>query len=322
MQISSLNYFLKLAEAGSFYAAAKQLIISQQGLNKAITALESELGVKLIERSRNGVLLTQQGEILRAHAQTIWDEYRHMVDDLIENEWSSATSESDRLVVNSTYYPIQVAAGIEGGALLSDRATVNELPYIELFQQANSSDGHSIFIVGLHPYSHTLLDEHTNIVFEPFLKTQFGVVCREDSPIAKFEHLHRSTLTHVPLAYNSQDDMARLTFWLFRNHPLQEVVLHATSPRMLLEFAQGSPERCATFDSFGFHASRFDPYMPTEGLVFIPLSTPESICDIGALLNKRNHPTVRVRHAIDSLGRYLNKQFPQYFDQYPLTHAS
>ena len=319
MQISSLNYFLKLAEAGSFYAAAKQLIISQQGLNKAVTALESELGVKLIERSRSGILLTHQGEIFRSHAQIIWDEYRHLVDDLIENEWTSATGESDRLIVNSTYYPIQVAAGIEGGSMLSERAMVNELPYIDLFQQANSSDGHDVFIVGLHPYSHTLFDEYTNIVFEPFLKTQFGIVCREDSPIAKHRHLHRSTLAHMPLAYNSQEDMAHLTFWLFRNHPLREVVLHATSPRMLLEFAQGSPERIATFDSFGFHASLSDSYMPTEGLVFIPLSTPESICDVGALLNKRNHPTVRVRHAIDSLSRYLSRQFPEYFEQYPLT---
>ena len=68
MQIESLRYFIELARAGSFYGAAKNTFLSQQGLNKAITSLESELGVKLVERSRRGVRLTSEGEaFLRAN---------------------------------------------------------------------------------------------------------------------------------------------------------------------------------------------------------------------------------------------------------------
>ena len=40
MQIESLHYFIALARAGSFYRAAKDVFISQQGLSKAIGAID------------------------------------------------------------------------------------------------------------------------------------------------------------------------------------------------------------------------------------------------------------------------------------------
>ena len=61
MQIESFRYFEELARVGSFYGAAKSVYISQQGLNKAISSLESELGVKLIQRESRGVRLTSSG---------------------------------------------------------------------------------------------------------------------------------------------------------------------------------------------------------------------------------------------------------------------
>ena len=66
MQIKTLRYFVELAKAGSFYAAAKNLLISQQGLSKAISSLEDELGLTLVNRSSRGVRLTREGEVLLA----------------------------------------------------------------------------------------------------------------------------------------------------------------------------------------------------------------------------------------------------------------
>ncbi len=61
MNLDTMRYFKELAETGTFYGAAKRLFMSQQGLNKAITALEDELGAKLIDRGRRGVSLTPDG---------------------------------------------------------------------------------------------------------------------------------------------------------------------------------------------------------------------------------------------------------------------
>lgn len=51
MQVDAFRYFIELARAGSFNKAAQRSFITQQGLNKAISTLEDELGMKLVERS-------------------------------------------------------------------------------------------------------------------------------------------------------------------------------------------------------------------------------------------------------------------------------
>ena len=45
MQFKQIQYFLQIAEVGSFSVAAEDLYISQSSLSKQIMALEKELGV-------------------------------------------------------------------------------------------------------------------------------------------------------------------------------------------------------------------------------------------------------------------------------------
>ena len=59
-----LEYFLAVAEAGSFTRAAARLTIAQPSLSHSVRALERELGVALFERRGRGVLLTVAGEAL------------------------------------------------------------------------------------------------------------------------------------------------------------------------------------------------------------------------------------------------------------------
>lgn len=57
MNISQLNLFVKIVETGSFTKAGEQLHMSQPAVSRAISTLESELGVTLLIRERrNGVI--------------------------------------------------------------------------------------------------------------------------------------------------------------------------------------------------------------------------------------------------------------------------
>lgn len=59
-----LRYFLRVAELGSLTRAADELHIAQPALSQHIRALEEEVGVKLLQRTSRGVLLTEAGATL------------------------------------------------------------------------------------------------------------------------------------------------------------------------------------------------------------------------------------------------------------------
>ena len=62
MTIAQMSHFYALCQSGSYTQAAKQLYITQPALSKSIAALESELNLRLVERSTRTVALTAAGE--------------------------------------------------------------------------------------------------------------------------------------------------------------------------------------------------------------------------------------------------------------------
>ncbi|MCW2266914.1 DNA-binding transcriptional LysR family regulator [Gluconobacter cerinus] len=71
MDLRHLRYFIAIADHGSFTRAAEVLHIEQPPLSQQIKSLETELGLKLFERSRRGAVLTDAGEQLVEQARTI-----------------------------------------------------------------------------------------------------------------------------------------------------------------------------------------------------------------------------------------------------------
>ena len=70
MNIQYLQYYVELAHSGSYTAAAKKLYITQPSLTYGIKALEQELGCKLVESSKKGIVLTNFGKAYLSYAQS------------------------------------------------------------------------------------------------------------------------------------------------------------------------------------------------------------------------------------------------------------
>jgi len=60
-KLKAIQYFLAAAGTGSLSAAARQQGMTLQAIAKQVSALETELGVKLFQRSSRGLLLTTDG---------------------------------------------------------------------------------------------------------------------------------------------------------------------------------------------------------------------------------------------------------------------
>ncbi|PRS64200.1 LysR family transcriptional regulator [Bacillus pumilus] len=63
--------FLTVVECGSFTKAGEKLGLTQSGVSHNIAKLESELGVVLLRRNRNGLSLTDAGERMMPHIRQI-----------------------------------------------------------------------------------------------------------------------------------------------------------------------------------------------------------------------------------------------------------
>lgn len=61
MQTNYLRHFIAVAEKGTISAAAASCFITPQGLSRSISALESELGCPIFEKSYKGMALTEFG---------------------------------------------------------------------------------------------------------------------------------------------------------------------------------------------------------------------------------------------------------------------
>ena len=62
MYLEQFTYFIEVANTKSMSIASNNLHVTQQNISRAIKQLETELGVTLFTRSKNGVFLTEDGQ--------------------------------------------------------------------------------------------------------------------------------------------------------------------------------------------------------------------------------------------------------------------
>ena len=98
MTIQQCKYILKIIECRSLNEAARQLFVAQSTLSVSVKSLEQELGIKIFERSGNGVFLTEAGTEFARYARQLVEQNDFILSRYTDNDTCT------RLYVSTQHY--------------------------------------------------------------------------------------------------------------------------------------------------------------------------------------------------------------------------
>lgn len=82
LKLRDLHILLAVVQHGSMAKAATELAISQPAVSKAVSDMEHVVGVRLLDRGRNGIVPTAYGRALASRGRAMFDELKQGVEEL------------------------------------------------------------------------------------------------------------------------------------------------------------------------------------------------------------------------------------------------
>lgn len=205
MTIQQCKYVLEIARTGSFSQAAKQLFIAQSSLSISIKSLEAELGIKIFDRSSNGVYLTAEGaEFVRYAAQIVDTE------DFVNNRYSSP-SVQQKLYISTQHYDF--IADIFGKFLMGTSAdtyrfSIKEIETYNVIRDVETAHS-DIGIIAIKDGDYDIMMRYLGkkgLTFTSMLTVASHVFLRKDHPMAQSERLCSADLKDYPYVSYEQGE--------------------------------------------------------------------------------------------------------------------
>ena len=78
MHSDQLLYLIDISKTNSINATAKRMFSSQQAVSESIKHLEAELNCTILNRSKTGVELTDDGKYVLSYATTMIEQYNFL----------------------------------------------------------------------------------------------------------------------------------------------------------------------------------------------------------------------------------------------------
>ena len=300
MNINQLRYFISVATARSFSAAAEENYITQTAMTQQIKALEDSIGCQLINRSTRPITLTAAGQSFLKDARSILSRLDEAM--IRAAEASSGISGSLR---------IGYIKGYERSAL-SDilRSFHRQLPNVLLTCYRDTSDRLASGLQNdeydiIFTWDSTRLQINPEYQALPIEKARLTAVLYASHPLGGREYLDRTDLRNEPLIYMSPsehiDNHGDAIFMeLYHKAGYQpQIVCRSTDVESILIMVAAEegisivPDYCVK------------KITDAEGLVFVDMRGDQEVEQIDALWKKRNDNV-----ALQRFLSFLQKETP------------
>ena len=218
MELRVLRYFLAVAREENITAAAESLHVTQPTLSKQLMDLEYELGKKLFERGKRKITLTEEGIFLRKRAQEIID---------LSDKTEATLKSSVQTISGDVFIGCGETQGMR--EIIKVMKKVNcDFPEIRYnLYSGNDEDVSERLDSGLVDFGlfvgSTHLDKYDYKKLP--IADVWGLLLRNDSPLAKKKTIKPSDLDGVPILCSRQTlTHNELSGWLGKDFKKLKIV--------------------------------------------------------------------------------------------------
>lgn len=257
MDIRILDAFIVVANEENITRAAQLLNITQPALSRQLMNLEEELGVKLFQRGKHNIHLTEEGLLLKRRAQELVNlaertklELTQSGDDLngeIVIGCNESQAVNELVVMISAFrkkYPA-VQFQLQSG---------NNNEFKEQLEQGTIDIGLLVEPVDIGKYAYARLEN----------KDEWGILVHEDYDLARLNSVHSEELVGIPMITIIDEVIHKeLTMWSGENAVKMMPVAHYNllSNAALLVRAKEGIAVCQRPSCY-FDNLRFVPFEP------------------------------------------------------------
>ncbi|MDQ0271662.1 LysR family transcriptional regulator [Cytobacillus purgationiresistens] len=208
MNIEQLNYIVEVSKAKSLAVAAKTLNVSQSALSQAITKLESELNLKVFNRTRTGAVTTKEGDRIVEKAQNAL----HAIYEIKEEAHKQLNSLNDILRISAI--PGLTSPIIDTYLSCKEKTPIFKL---EVHEKGSMEIIHDIqnedIDIGFIALKKENMDLVNDLLFTPVVTGKILAFVSRYSPLAENDIL-------------TADMLKQQTFVLYRDEYVQEFIAH------------------------------------------------------------------------------------------------
>lgn len=189
--LTDFRLFIKIAETESLSRGAEQCHMSVPAASNRVRNLEDSLGVKLLQRTSQGVILTNEGRVYLRHARKIVSQLEVLSGDL--QEFAKGVTGQLRLLANTTAIT-ELLPGVLGDYLQSHpnvHVEMKEKVSEEIIRAIKDGGADLGIVSGNIPTA--------GLQTRPFARSRLIVICPVDHPIAEHGKVRFEDCLSYPL---------------------------------------------------------------------------------------------------------------------------
>ena len=291
MTEDQLIYFTSIVECGSYSETALELDISQSTISKQVAALETELGVKLFDRSTRKASLTPEGEALYPEAAALLSQIKSI------KTHADALALGGRRKINIIALPFvgnlnfYVPIFTFEDSHLNCEVTLTEMEDNELYKKIAAKD-YDIAICYFDPES-----IGAGVQFHPIIENEMVAAIHKSNPLSQEKVIKPEMLDKVNIMGTQDFNTLKKVYELyFKKFNVKPHVIFRSRPQTLLG-AAAAKKSIALLDRL--HVNMFRT--PAD-ISIVPFS-PTLKCAVGIAVDEDKADDPIIQELIDALAQ-------------------